>query len=173
MEKRWLAIYTQPRWEKKVHRLLQEKGITAYCPLNLVYRKWSDRMKKVEEPLFKSYVFVQVTEGEQTEVRMTPGVINFVYWLGKPAVIKPAEIDTIRRFLNEYAEVEAVAMQTIKAGDRVIIESGLMMNREATVLKTDNRYAEVAIESIGFVLRAKVEKSRLIPARSTPKTNQS
>ncbi len=57
--KHWYAIYTKPRWEKKVHHLLSEKGLEAYCPLNKVTRKWSDRMKTVEEPLFKSYVFVQ------------------------------------------------------------------------------------------------------------------
>ncbi|HRX93358.1 MAG TPA: transcription termination/antitermination NusG family protein, partial [Chitinophagaceae bacterium] len=57
--KRWLAVYTKPRWEKKVNKLFKEKGLESYCPLNKVRRKWSDRMKIVEEPLFKSYVFVK------------------------------------------------------------------------------------------------------------------
>lgn len=161
----WLAIYTQPRWEKKVNRLLVEKGIETYCPLNTVYRKWSDRMKKVEEPLFKSYVFVCINEKQQLEVRMTPGVLNFVYWLGKPAKIKPEEIETIRRFLDEHDHVEAVAIADLQPGDKVIIDSGLMMNAEATVIESGNKYAEVLIDSIGFKLRAKVEKTKLIPAR--------
>jgi transcription antitermination factor NusG len=164
--KRWLAVYTQPRWEKKVNRLLEAKQITAYCPMNLFYRKWSDRMKKVEEPLFKSYVFVQVTEAEQSAVRMTPGVINFVYWLGKPAVIKPNEIEAIRRFMNEFEAVETLSLRELQPGDHVIIDAGLMMNRKATVLKTDNRYAELAIESLGYLLRAKVDKSKLVLAKT-------
>jgi transcription antitermination factor NusG len=59
---KWYAIYTRPRWEKKVNFLLQGKGIESYCPLNKVRRKWSDRIKTIEEPLFKSYVFVKIDE---------------------------------------------------------------------------------------------------------------
>ena len=69
MTRKWLAVYSKPRWEKKINQLLQDKGLESYCPLNMVYRQWSDRVKKVEEPLFKSYVFVHVTEAERTEVR--------------------------------------------------------------------------------------------------------
>ena len=102
MTPKWYAVYTKPRWEKKVAILLQQKGIESYCPLNKVRRRWSDRMKTLEEPLFKSYVFVQITEGDRTAVRMTDGVINFVYWNGKPAIIKEKEIATIRKFLDEF-----------------------------------------------------------------------
>ncbi|MES1159526.1 MAG: UpxY family transcription antiterminator, partial [Bacteroidota bacterium] len=104
-KKTWYAVYTKPRWEKKVYALLTEKGMEAYCPLNKVKKKWSDRVKWVDEPLFKSYVFVSIPEDEQTAVRMVSGVVNFVYWLGKPAVIKDKEIALIRSFLNEYTEV--------------------------------------------------------------------
>jgi transcription antitermination factor NusG len=90
--KKWYALYTKPRWEKKVDKALQQKGIEAYCPLNRVKRKWSDRIKTIEEPLFKSYVFVKVEEKDRTEVRYVDGVLNYVYWNGKPAVIKEEEI---------------------------------------------------------------------------------
>src|SRR6476620_8196715 len=105
---RWYAIYTRPRWEKKVNALLVQKGIESYCPLNKVQRKWSDRMKTIEEPLFKSYVFVKVDEEGKTQVRMTDGVVNFVYWNGKPALSKDKEIQAIKRFLDEYENVEAI-----------------------------------------------------------------
>src|ERR1700712_1249639 len=97
----WYAVYTKPRWEKKVYALMTERGITAYCPLNKVRRKWSDRVKTVEEPLFSSYVFVQAEDDGLTNVRMVGGVVNFVYWQGKPAVIPEREILTIKKFLNE------------------------------------------------------------------------
>ena len=95
---KWLAVYTKPRWEKRVNQLLHEKGVESYCPLNKVRRKWSDRIKTIEEPLFKSYVFVKVNEPDRTSVRMTNGVINFVYWNGKPAVIKEKEINMLLLF---------------------------------------------------------------------------
>ena len=90
--KNWYVIYTKPRWEKKVYSLLIDKDIEAYCPLNRVRRKWSDRIKWVEEPLFKSYVFVKVTEENLSSVRLIHGVVNFVSWLGRPAVVKNKEI---------------------------------------------------------------------------------
>ncbi|MFZ9332451.1 MAG: UpxY family transcription antiterminator [Chitinophagaceae bacterium] len=90
--KKWYVLYTKPRWEKKVDKALQQKGIESYCPLNRVKRKWSDRIKTIEEPLFKSYVFVKVEEKEKTEVRYVDGVLNYVYWNGKPAVVKEEEI---------------------------------------------------------------------------------
>src|SRR4030095_6000510 len=109
--KKRFAVYTRPRWEKKVHRLLEEKGIESYCPLNKVHRKWSDRIKLIDEPLFKSYVFVKVNEEEKTPVRMTQGVVNFIYWLGKPAIIKEKEIVTIKKFLNEHHDVEVRSIE--------------------------------------------------------------
>src|SRR5690348_11347756 len=99
MTPKWYAIYTKHRWEKKVSGLLVQKGIESYCPPNKVRRRWSDRMKTIEEPLFKSYVFVRVADAARTAVRMTDGVINFVYWNGKPALIKDKEITAIKRFL--------------------------------------------------------------------------
>ncbi len=130
----WYAIYTKPRWEKKVHSLLSEKKIESYCPLNKVRKKWSDRMKTVEEPLFKSYVFAKVNEEEQTKVRMTAGVMNFVYWQGKPAIIPAKEIETIRKFLNEYENVMAEPIQ-LKEDGRVTIRQGLFMDHEARSIK--------------------------------------
>jgi transcription antitermination factor NusG len=82
-----------------VNHLLLQKGVESYCPLNKVRRKWSDRIKIIEEPLFKSYVFVKVAESDRTGIRMTDGVINFVYWNGKPAVIRDREIHAIKLFL--------------------------------------------------------------------------
>ena len=163
-DRQWLAVYTKPRWEKKVDRLLTDKGIITYCPLNKVYRKWSDRVKKVEEPLFKSYLFVQVNLEEQTRVRMTDGVLNFVYWLGKPAVVKPEEIEAIRMFLDEYEDVEATRLDALAPGSEVIVSTGVMMGATGIIAKMDNKWAEVIIESIGFKLRAKLPVSKLKPA---------
>jgi transcription antitermination factor NusG len=161
--KKWLALYTRPRWEKKVHALLEEKGIESYCPLNKVRRQWSDRVKVVEEPLFKSYVFVRVDEGERTAVRLTSGAINFIYWNGKPAHIREKEIDTIRKFLDEHEDVELIPMQ-LKPHQRVIIKSGTFLGKTAEVLEVRKKKAKVAIESLGYHLVAFFETKKLRPA---------
>ena len=158
--KKWYAVYTKPRWEKKVNHLLLEQGVESYCPLNKVHRKWSDRMKIVEEPLFKSYVFVKVSEEEKTPVRMVNGVVNFVYWLGKPAVIKDKEIETIKRFLDEFDNVE-VKQIPIEPGKKIIIQSGILMGKKGIIRQVMNKKVEVIIESIGFTLTAYIEKSKI------------
>jgi transcription antitermination factor NusG len=156
----WYAIYTKPRWEKKVHSLLTDKKIESYCPLNKVRKKWSDRMKTVEEPLFKSYVFARVNEEEQTKVRMTAGVMNFVYWQGKPAIIPAREIETIRKFLNEYENVLTEPVQLREDG-KVIIRQGLFMDHEAKILKIEGNRVKVIIESIGYAWVASIDKKNL------------
>ena len=158
--RKWLAVYTRPRWEKKVNQLLAEKGVERYCPLNKVRRKWSDRVKVVEEPLFKSYVFVKVNDEDRTEVRMTPGIINFVYWQGKPAVIKEKEINAIKRFLDEYEYVEVQPLE-VKVNERVKITTGPLMDQEGEVLSLRRKLVKVAIDSLGYMLVAYIDRTKL------------
>ena len=165
MSRKWLAIYSRPRWEKKVNQLLQEKGLESYCPLNKVRRQWSDRIKIVEEPLFKSYVFVKVKEEDKTEVRMTPGVINFVYSDGKPAVIREKEIVAIRQFLDEYEHVQVEPLQ-LKVDQKVKIVAGPFMDKEGKVLELQHKKAKVVIESLGYQLIAHIERTKLTSAES-------
>jgi transcription antitermination factor NusG len=159
----WYAIYSKPRWEKKVLDILTRKGLEAYCPMNKLRKKWSDRIKTVYEPLFKSYVFVHISEEEKLAVRMTEGVINFVYWLGKPAVIKQSEIDTIRKFLKEHEDqgVEAIG---IEPGQKVKVQSGVLMDKEGKVIKVMHNKVLVQIESLGYVLIATLSKKDLMPS---------
>lgn len=164
MEKpgKWYAVYTKPRWEKKIDAMFGERGISSYCPLNKVRRKWSDRFKVVEEPLFKSYVFVRITEKEMSAVRQVSGVINFVYWNNKPATIKDEEVDQIKRFLNEYQDVQVVPME-IRPQSKVLITKGIMMNKEAEVVQVRSKMVEVIIECLGYKLTAQINKSNITP----------
>jgi transcription antitermination factor NusG len=161
-EKKWYALYTKPRWEKKIHKLLQQKGIESYCPLNKVRRQWTDRIKVIEEPLFKSYIFVKVEESMKTEVRYVDGVLNYVYWNGKPAVVKDEEIVEIKKFMSEYEDVEVHGID-VKPADEVIINAGVMMGASGRILRVmGNNYVEVRIDSLGFVLTAKFDKKSIL-----------
>ena len=158
---KWFALYTKPRWEKKVNQLWTDKGVECYCPLNKVKRKWSDRTKTVEEPLFKSYVFVKVSEEERTKVRLTNGVVNFVYWNGKPAVVREKEIQTIKLFLDEHENVQVRPMD-LTAQQRVLITSGTFMDRTATVLDVRKKEVKVSIDSLGYELVALIDKNKIV-----------
>ena len=161
MSKKWFALYTKPRWEKKVNSLLNDKGVECYCPLNRVKRKWTDRIKTIEEPLFKSYVFVKVDDTERTKVRLTNGVINFVYWNGKPAIVKEKEIQTIKRFLDEHEAVQVRPME-LMPNQVVLITSGAFMDQQAVVLDANKKEVRVAILSLGQELIATIDKTKLV-----------
>jgi len=162
----WYAVYTKPRCEKKVYRLFQENGMEAYCPLNRVKKKWSDRMKWVEEPLFTSYVFVRVREEDLSKVRMVNGVVNFVYWLGRPAVIRDGEIEVIRKFLDEYDDVKAVPLEPA-VNSRIVVRKGVFMDMEAKVVRVFNKKVQVVIESIGYSLVAFLDRSNITVSRKS------
>lgn len=140
--------------------LLQDKGIENYCPLNKVLRQWSDRKKTVLEPLFKGYVFVQVDEKSKWDLLTINGIINYVYWLGKPAKIQNSEIDTIRRFLNEFDDIE-VTENNMAVNKTVQVKQGVLMNYRGIVIELNGNKAKVRIESMGLQLSAYFDKKNL------------
>jgi len=125
-----------------------------------VRRQWSDRKKTVFEPLFKGYVFVQVPDNKKWELLKVNGVVNFVHWLGKPALIRDEEIDTIRKFLNEFSEVE-VTENGLQLNAQVRIKQGVLMNYKGILLELQGHKALVRIESMGLQLSAVFEKRNL------------
>jgi transcription antitermination factor NusG len=159
-DKRWHAVYTRPRWEKKVADLLSKRKIENFCPLNKVVRQWADRKKTVYEPLFSSYVFVHATEMEHLAIRQTDGILNFVYWLGQPAVIKDEEIDAIYRFLEEHDNVKLEKIH-VNISDKVRIVHGPLANREGDVLEVKRKSVRVSLPSLGYDMIAEVAKSRI------------
>lgn len=164
-KKNWYVVYTRPRWEKKVAEHLAAADIEHYCPLHKTSRQWSDRIKVIEEPLFKGYVFVYLLETEKPEVKKINGILNFVNWLGKPAVVQEEEILNIKRFLNDFEDI-TVIQEKIKKQDLVKIATGIMMNYYGTVLEIRGNYAVLYIESMGLGLQATFNTKQL---RKIPK----
>lgn len=156
----WYAVYTKPRWEKKVAELFTRKQLENYCPLNRVHKQWSDRKKIVLEPLFTSYVFVKIPTADQLLVRQTEGVLNFVYWLSKPAVIREEEIDLIKRFLNEHDNVK-VENNLVTVNDKVRVMNGPLMMREGSVVEVKHKTVKLSLPTLGYTLVAEVDKSNI------------
>lgn len=156
----WYAVYTKARWEKKVADLLARKQLESYCPLNLVERQWSDRRKLVQEPLFKSYVFVRIPESKKSVVRETEGIINFVYWLGKPAVINDYEIDLIKRFLREYKSA-TLEQFPIRHNDLVEITAGPLMHQRGRIVEIGKNKVKAVLNSLGFAMIATVRNNEV------------
>jgi transcription antitermination factor NusG len=132
---------------------LLERGFNNYCPLNKVQKQWSDRKKVVMEPLFKGYVFVQVDDQKKWDIKSVDGILNYVYWLGKPAIVREDEINTIRKFLQEFSDVEVVNA-SLGAEDKVIVKQGVLMNYKGIVVEVNGNKAKVNIDSMGLGLSA-------------------
>ena len=165
-EKRWYALYTKPKWEKKVDSILIRKGIESWCPLQKVERQWSDRKKVVEMPLFKSYVFVRVTEAERLSVLMTDGVLNFVYYVGKPAIIRDEEIDLIKTYLAEkQAQLSVISVEGFEQDMQVEINYGVFMGNVGTVIRGGRKKVFVKLQSLGQVMVVEFPAEYLSPAQ--------
>lgn len=167
MENKWYAIYTKPRWEKKVDGILLRKEINSWCPLQKVQKQWSDRKKIVEEPLFKSYVFVRINmkSEERLKVLMTDGVLNFVHYLGKPAVIKDHEVDTIKKYLSEKdAKIEIVSIEGFKENTMVKVNHGLFMDNKGRVIRGGKKKVYVELKGLGQVMVVEFPVEYLSPS---------
>ena len=124
----WYALYTRPRHEKQVLEDLTRRGIQAFLPTYKVRRRWSDRYKVVDEPLFKSYLFVNVDYDQHYYETLRPyGAVDFVMFDSKPAPIPDAEIDSIRRLVT--SDLPYSPHPYLKIGRRVQVRSGPLCRR--------------------------------------------
>ncbi len=164
LEKKWYALYTKPRWEKKIDTVLIRKGIESWCPLQKIERQWSDRKKIIEDPLFKSYVFVRIDTTERSKVLMTDGVLNFVHYLGKPAVIKNKEVDIIKKYLAEKdASISIISKEGFAEETKIIVNHGVFMGNEGTVIRGGKKKVYVKLESLGQVMVVEFPAEYLSP----------
>jgi transcription antitermination factor NusG len=152
-DKKWFAVYTKPRWEKKINEKLLQKGVESWCPVQKKQSQWSDRKKIIEDPLFKSYVFVHIADSEKLAVLTTDGVLRFIHYLKKPAVIRNDEIELIRSYLLEKdANIKVERLEYFNENNKVIIHKGVFMDAEGTVIKGGNKRIYVRLESLEQVL---------------------
>ncbi len=157
----WYALYTKSYFEKKASFILTKKNIENYCPLKKQERQWSDRKKIIWEPVIRSYLFVQARHTEFEEIRMTEGIVNFVYHDGKPAVIRDHEMDTMKRFFHDHSAHDFTVTQ-LNPGDRVRIRSGVFMNNEGLVISARGRKARLILYSLNMQIQVVAAAGELV-----------
>lgn len=151
----WTAFYTKPRNEKKAAERLNNKGYQVYCPTRTVVKQWSDRKKKVQEPVFTSYIFAKVDEVSRSHILMDPSIVANVFWLGKPAIIQDAEIENIKSFLEEYPDAETQSLD-IRIGDDVMVNSGPLSGQNGSISRISGNKAYLYIANLCLTLSAEV-----------------
>jgi transcription antitermination factor NusG len=148
----WFVLFTRPLWEKKVQETITKFfGIEAWCPLKKVARRWSDRIKIIEEPYFRNYVFVHATEKERAVTLDATGVIECVRFLGKPARVSEQEINNIKDFIEGHSDVE---VRGIEPKDRVTFYNGAFVDQEAEVLRIEGTKAVLTLKKLNCVMTA-------------------
>lgn len=157
----WFVLYTKSRSEKTVADKLTAMDIEVYCPLIKTKRKWSDRLKSVEEPLFRSYCFVRLEEHERHKVFTIPGVVRYLFWQKKPAIVRDIEIDAIKMMLNQV-DHHLLTVRTFQPGDRLRIASGTFTDTTGQVIRKQGKAITVMIDALQLILTVDLSKTVVV-----------
>ncbi|MEO6000842.1 MAG: UpxY family transcription antiterminator [Chitinophagaceae bacterium] len=157
MNAKWHIVLTKAGCEKKVVGYFQKKQLEHYCPLNTLPSS-DNRSRKQQEPLLKSYVFVRIDESQVEQVRKTSGVMNFVYWLNKPAIIKEMEIETIRFFLHQYQTLH-IEKTEVNINENVKSIRASSITKEGNVTEMLHNSIKATLPSLGIVLIARIPEN--------------
>ena len=157
---KWMLIYSKPRAELKLASRLIDAGVEVCCPTLKTIRQWGDRKKKVTEPLFKSYVLRKISPEQFNIVYSFSGFSRFVYWLGKPVVVRDDEIDNTNKFLDNFVH-NTILVKEITRGQNVQVNTGALRGRNGQVIRIGKSKALLHIEALGTLVEAELALSEL------------
>lgn len=152
----WYVLYVKPRTELKTAEALRKRGVAVYCPTFTEVHQWTDRKKKVTVPVFPSYVFVNLPEDERNVVFIVPSVVRFVFWLGKPAVVRDVEIAALKDHL-EGDGVTSVQLTHLEPGDRVAITQGAFKDNDGVVRELGKKRVRILLPHLGCVVNINLQ----------------
>ena len=159
--KKWFAIYVKSRSEKKVLKLLEDIGVESFLPLITRVKQWSDRKKKVEEPLFRSYLFVNIPLNDYYNVLNVNGVVKFVTFERKPVPVPDNQIIAIKEYLND-TELHSINYEDFKEGELVRVKTGQMKDLVGRFVKINGKHRVIIdIEAVGQSLAVNVARSNV------------
>lgn len=157
LQSRWLVGYCAPRSEKQVYDKLLKQGYTAYLPLAKSSRKWSDRVKIVEIPLFTSYIFVYLNDFEVYEaLKNTPQLVRFIYSQGKFAEITEKEIESIKKFLSKTEGYQF----SFEENQVVEVREGILKGKKGIITKLGKTKMQLRIEEFGWIVTAEILRTQ-------------
>ncbi|MBR4157067.1 MAG: UpxY family transcription antiterminator [Bacteroidales bacterium] len=161
--KKWFAVYVKSRCEKKVSQQLDDMGIESFLPLITRIKQWSDRKKKVEEPLFRSYIFVNITSSDYYNVLNIANVVRFITFEKKPVVVPENQITAIRKYIcdTDLHDIECDSMD-LKEGELVRIKTGQMKDLIGRFIKIKGKHRVIIdIEAVGQSLPVNIARSNV------------
>lgn len=161
-ERNWYAVYVKSRTEKKVAVEFEIDGVDFYLPLVKKLKQWSDRKKWVEEPLFRSYIFVNIEQDQYYEILQTQNVVKYVSFEGRAVPIRESQIEAVKYYLNEK-DPENIDHQVWEKGQKVEIISGSMAGLQGELIDVKGKKkVKVEIEVVGKTLLIQIPKNKLM-----------
>ena len=148
---KWHVLYTKPRHEIKALERLTQNGFEVYCPMKTTLKQWSDRKKKVSTPLLPSYLFIKTTEKKRAIPLTDPSVLNYIFWLGKPAIIRESEIDTLKGIITKD-KAQEFEIRPLKVGDEIDIIKGQIKGKNASIKSISNNYIKAELKELGMTI---------------------
>ena len=145
---KWFVLYTKPNYELKVAEGINTLGINAYCPTFTQIKQYTDRKKKVQKPLLPSYVLVQLCEHDRPKVFSIPGVVRYLFWLGKPAVVREEEIISLKKNLTGI--FDEVTISRLSVGKEYTIPSGPLKGQTGNVIAVLKNKLRLELPSLGL-----------------------
>lgn len=161
--RQWFAVYTNPRAEKKAALALAQQGIEHYLPLQVTLKQWSDRKKKVEEPLFKSYLFVHIDlSKDYYAVLNTRGIVKFIKIGQEHVPVRPEVIAAIRLSLMHFNDIRIEDAASFTAQQPVEVTAGPLKGFKGVVVHQEgNHYFAILIEQLGAGALLKIPSAYL------------
>jgi len=161
-ESHWYAAYTSPRHEKKVAQQMDGSSIQCFLPLYRSVRRWKDRRKELDLPLFPGYIFVRIALKDRLQVLQVPGVVQLVSFSGKPAAVPDREISALSKGLA--GGLLAQPHPYLKIGKRVRVHSGPLSGVEGILIRRKEKFRIVlSIHLIQRSVAVEVDESEVEP----------
>ncbi|MFH0926424.1 MAG: UpxY family transcription antiterminator [bacterium] len=152
---KWYALYTRSRHERLINEQLRRREIDAFLPLRKVKKQWSDRVKIVEEPLFRGYVFVKTNLIQKLDVLMIKGAVKFVSNGYKLVPVPEKDILSLRTMVENNVELDNYPY--LKEGNRVYIKKGPFKGVEGYIVRKDQKNHQLVL-SIDAIMQSAAMK---------------
>lgn len=148
--KNWFVLYTKPKQELRVVNALSKIGICSYCPTVKIIKQYSDRKKKIERPLIPSYIMVYIEESRRESVFSIPGIVRYLFWLGKPAIVHQNEIDIMKKHLEGV--YSSISTSKLIIGQLFKISEGPLAGNMGKIVEMKKNKVKLELESLGMTV---------------------
>ena len=152
----WYVLYTKSRHEKFVEDQFLQKGIEAFTPKVTLRKGWSDRIKYIQEPIFKGYCFAKFSLYEKTRIIIQPGVAGIVHFKDQYIPVAESTIESLKILSSNKVMIDLCPY--IKTGDYVRIRKGPLKGVEGFVLEKTKKNTRlvVSVETIASAIKCVV-----------------